>query len=122
MTKKAKTKEPKTEAPAKVRAALHDADGVFLRMVEVAKSELTELHNPAITECDLPPNAYRWNGTSYVPIRKAKKHFSITAEHAMAAGFMALHEQGIKLPEDTVKWARRYMRAFDEINSVDAGA
>jgi len=44
-----------------VRAALLDANGVYLRMDTLADpGELTPLHLPAITECDLAPGKYRW--------------------------------------------------------------
>ena len=45
----------------KVRAALLDANGVYLRMDTLADpDELTPLHLPAITSCDLAPGEYRW--------------------------------------------------------------
>ena len=44
-----------------VRAALLDANGVYLRMDTLADpGELTPLHLSAITECDLAPGEYRW--------------------------------------------------------------
>ena len=44
-----------------VRAALLDANGVYLRMDELASAEqLTPLHLPTITSCDLAPGEYRW--------------------------------------------------------------
>jgi len=112
--------KPKKETKT-VKAALHDKDGVFLRIDEVLESELTEFHNPAITECDLPSNAYRWDGKTYIPIKKVRRNFSADAETAMAMGFLALHEQGIELPQETLKWSQRYMRKFDEIKNLDKG-
>lgn len=44
-----------------VKAALLDARGVFKGMAELAdESEITPLHLPQITECDLPPDLYKW--------------------------------------------------------------
>jgi hypothetical protein len=48
-----------------MRAALLDADGVFQRIDDVA--ELTPLHLPQITQCDLPPGKYRWVPDPLVP-------------------------------------------------------
>lgn len=42
-------------------AALIDADGVFLRMEELADPrQLTARHLPQITACDLPAGKYKW--------------------------------------------------------------
>jgi len=44
-----------------VRAALLDAEGVYLRMDELAdEAALTPQHLPQITSCDLAPGEYRW--------------------------------------------------------------
>ena len=44
-----------------VRAALLDADGVYLRMDELAnRAALTARHLEKITSCDLAPGEYRW--------------------------------------------------------------
>jgi hypothetical protein len=44
-----------------IRAALLDADGVFLRIDELADaSQITDRHLARITACDLPPGEYRW--------------------------------------------------------------
>lgn len=44
-----------------IRAALLDAQGVYLRMDELADAaQLTAQHLPQITTCDLPARKYRW--------------------------------------------------------------
>ena len=44
-----------------LRAALVDADGVYLRMDELAdEAALTPQHLPQITSCDLATGEYRW--------------------------------------------------------------
>lgn len=44
-----------------IQAALLDADGVFLRIDELAsEADLTPLHLAAITSCDLAPGEYKW--------------------------------------------------------------
>lgn len=44
-----------------VKAALLNAQGHFIRMDELEDpAELTVLHLPQITECDLPPGQYKW--------------------------------------------------------------
>lgn len=44
----------------RIKAALLDENGVYLRMVEVRGAELTVRHLPSIKECDLPPGRYKW--------------------------------------------------------------
>lgn len=45
-----------------IRAALLDANDVFLRIDELAdESELTDRHVPEVTEVDFAPGAYRWD-------------------------------------------------------------
>lgn len=44
-----------------VKAALLDAQGIYLRMEELAdESQLTDRHLPTITSCDLPAGKYQW--------------------------------------------------------------
>lgn len=44
-----------------IKAALLNSEGVFERMDELGDaSQLTPLHLPQISECDLPPGKYRW--------------------------------------------------------------
>ena len=44
-----------------IKAALLDAEGNYLGMVELAHQGLiTERHLPQITACDLAPGEYRW--------------------------------------------------------------
>lgn len=44
-----------------IKAALLNEQGIFLKIDIVSKkAELTELHLPQITACDLPPGKYRW--------------------------------------------------------------
>lgn len=65
----------------KIRAALLDEHGVFLRMDELADaSQLTERHLPTITECDLPPGEYIWiahgknrAGGTFLPLEHARR-------------------------------------------------
>lgn len=66
---------------AKVKAALLDERGVFWRMDELEdESQLTALHLPKITECDLRPGQYRWqadaanpHGGAFVPLPRSKR-------------------------------------------------
>lgn len=44
-----------------IKAALLDERGVYLRMDELQdEAQLTAMHVPTITECDLAPGKYRW--------------------------------------------------------------
>ena len=44
-----------------IHAALLDANGVFLRIDELAsEADLTPRHLAAITTCDLAPGEYKW--------------------------------------------------------------
>lgn len=44
-----------------IKAALLDEAGIYERIDELASAaDLTPLHLPQITRCDLPPGRYRW--------------------------------------------------------------
>lgn len=43
-----------------MRVALLDENGVYLGLVHVNREDLTALHLPQITECDLEPGKYQW--------------------------------------------------------------
>lgn len=46
---------------AKIKAALLDENGIYLRIDELeGPKQLTPRHLPKITECDLPPGRYYW--------------------------------------------------------------
>lgn len=61
-----------------MRMALLDADGVFQGLVDA--QEITPLHLPQITDCDLPPGKYKWvsdsgspQGGAFWPVRFIKR-------------------------------------------------
>ncbi len=64
-----------------IHAALLDEQGIFLKMDALkSKAQLTPLHLPQITACDLPPRAYRWvaspaneYGGAFWPLPQPKK-------------------------------------------------
>ena len=49
-----------------MRMALLDADGIYQGLVDT--QEITPLHLPQITTCDLPPGKYRWVPDSGDPL------------------------------------------------------
>jgi hypothetical protein len=56
------------------RVALLDETGVYVGMDTIQDdSQLTALHLPAITECDLTPGAYRWDKAreTFVPLPRS---------------------------------------------------
>jgi hypothetical protein len=55
-----------------MKAALLDAAGIYLGIVEVDKTELTARHLPQIPECDLEPGRWRWNGKYMEPLKAAE--------------------------------------------------
>jgi hypothetical protein len=55
-----------------IRAALLDADGVYLRMDELTDpGDLTARHLPQIQSCDLPSGQYRWIADENNPLMGA---------------------------------------------------
>lgn len=61
-----------------MRMALLDADGVYLGLVDA--QEVTPLHLPQITKCDLPPGKYKWipdsgspTGGAFWPLKFIKR-------------------------------------------------
>jgi len=66
--------------PARIRAALLDDRGVFVRVDELESAEqLTQRHLPDVPECDLPPNEYIWIDGAFWPLEWAQR---IGADHA----------------------------------------
>lgn len=55
-----------------IKAALLDAQNVYLGIVEVQKDQLTSRHLPQVSECDLEPGRYRWNGKYFELIESTK--------------------------------------------------
>ena len=106
------TDEPMNEPQP---AALLDAEGYFVRM-EVP-DEMTERHLPQITECDLPPNAYKWNGQTFIHAPKVANEFSITTstELAIVKGFEAVQAAGIALPKETEKYLAEFRKTIDYV-------
>lgn len=88
-----------------VRAARLDENDVYVGMEEVA--ELTDRHLPHVTECDLPPGRYRWDGAAFVPLPKVTAR-KLTKEpdalRAIVKGFDSIRKSGIKLDAETDAW------------------
>jgi hypothetical protein len=101
----------KTEKPT-ITAALLDAEGYFLRMDSVA--ELTPLHLPEITECDLPPREYQWDADKRHFVR-ARADGKAPAPDFTRAVALALAEVGktIALPAETQRFLRAYAATAD---------
>ena len=106
------------ETPKIIRAAKINAAGVFVGVVEVLESELTDRHFPEFGDCDLPPNKYRWDekAGAFVPLPKNATEEVIQEPHALralVAGFIAVKESGIELPKETLDYIAWYQQTFD---------
>ena len=102
------------ETPELTRAALLDEEGYFLRIDEVA--ELTALHLPQITDCDLPPDKYRWNADKqqflYAPKKANPGKVTPDATRAVVKALDAIAQQ-IALPEESLRFIAEYKQTFD---------
>jgi hypothetical protein len=107
------TKKPK---PALVRAARLDEHGVYQGMDDLPASELTPHHLSQISDCDLPPGGYRWDGQTFVPLPKRLAERALKEPdtlRAIAAGLNAVRAAGIALPPETTAWLAWHAASFD---------
>lgn len=110
-----------------VRAAKLNHKGIFVGMDELPEDHLTPLHLRQITDCDLPPNRYRWVedaaapfGGRFVPLTRKElgevnDDPTITEAHILRGimrGFIAIRD-GEPLPDDTLKVLAWYEQSFD---------
>lgn len=112
------TEESPEEAPKPTRFAKLDVGGIYVGMEELPEEELTEFHIRDITQCDLPPNKYKWNPEkkTFEPLKKTFSKSEIDEPNALTAivlGLLAVEEQGIKLPDETRKWIAWYKTTVD---------
>lgn len=102
-----------------IRAALLDADGVFVRMDTLADArQLTARHLPKITSCDLKPGTYRWvpdpansYGGAFWPIQWLEQRKADEAAIALSLRKQAELEQVRALPAGARRAARAALRA-----------
>lgn len=99
------------------QTAVVDAKNIYLGMFEEgAELPAGALRIPEITECDLEPGRYRWQGDSFVPVRRdaeGRLQESPDMIHAIYDGFGALERQGFDFPPSTKEWMRWYATTFD---------
>lgn len=104
---------------AKVNAARIDKERqVYLGMVEVEEDELGPEHLPQISECDLPPNEYRWDPAqeTFVPLPSAQRAAEgrPTFEHALAFTLLAQWQADPALVADiALTWLDDIAKSFD---------
>ena len=105
------------------RCAHIDPNGVYLGMVEVDEAVVTARHLPQISECDLPPLAYRWvadSASSYggrfeplLPHQRPKADTVPDLERAFYATLKALDAQGTPLAVEAAAWLAWYEKSWD---------
>ncbi len=106
-------KKPKT-----TKIAVLDAAGVYQGEQEIPLADLTPDHVHLQDGCDLPPGQYRWDAVkqTFLPLRPDKqrmKEQSPQALNAIALGFIAGIEQGVKLPPETLAWVDAHIVTLD---------
>lgn len=114
------TDEDVTQAPAApgktVTVAILDASRVFVGTTEMLEREVTGAHVVLPNGCDLEPGKYRHDDArgAFVPVGDAPApEENLEALRAVALGFIALHDQGLTLPEETVKWLGWFVTTVD---------
>lgn len=92
-----------------------DENNVYHGMTEIEDHELLPTHVELQDGCDLPPGKYQWNGQSFHPITDPQriKLNNPDALNAIAMGFIAIHNSGITLPPETLKWIEFHVRSND---------
>lgn len=107
--------------PEPVKAArLEEIDGrlVFMGIDTLqGKAELTALHLPGITECDLVPGKYYWDETraAFLPLpRQNKKELEMTnASNALALTIHNLHKAGFPVQKEVRDWFNDHRKTID---------
>lgn len=104
---------------ALVRTARLDARGIYQGMVEIDPADLTDLHVPAIGECDLPADAARWVpdasnpfGGSFVFL-KAEQRAVAGAGVTLEQAFYLLTDELDKVPPLVAQWRAAFQRTAD---------
>jgi hypothetical protein len=103
-----------------VHAARIDANGIYLGMDELPADQVTALHLPQITSCDLTPGKARWIPEENNPYGghfeniKAELQSAIQPDalNAIALGILALFAQQ-PMPPETKAWLQSYFNSFD---------
>jgi hypothetical protein len=104
------------------KIAILDSNGVYHGIEEIHPDNMQSHHVELPDGCDLPPGKYRWDGSTFRPITDPEriKISNPDAFNAIAIGFIALHQQGIKLPEETEEWLDHYITTQDfELRPAD---
>lgn len=102
----------------KICIATLDADGVYRGLREVARKDVKPSDIEVPADCDLEPGKYLWNETEqrFDPVREDTPDSRLAepnVQFAIAAGFMALAEQGAVLPKETRDWLTWYRQTLD---------
>lgn len=107
-----------SKKPKMTKIAALDAAGVYQGLREIPETDLKpgDVHLPA--GCDLPAGHYRWDADkkTFIPLRPDRqkmKEQPPQALNAIAIGFIAAFEQGVKLPPETLTWIDSYVQTMD---------
>lgn len=100
------------------KTAVIDASQVFVGMYEMDESIPDGAARlPQITDCDLRPHQYLWNGASFVPLKQGLLRSRPGEPDVMKAIYGALNaiRHGKKMPEETLLWLDWYSRTVDAV-------
>lgn len=105
------------EKKSTVQVARLDANSIYQGVDEIDPGELTDSHVHLPNGCDLPPGKHRWDvqQKTFVPLQQGED-VDKPDPHALrsiAIGLMAIHEQGMPLPEETLQWLDFYSSSMD---------
>lgn len=105
-----------------ITCARINESGVFQGMESLNESDLTPLHLPQITDCDLPVDAYRWVadadaplGGAFVPLPKKTPDRQVREPNTLRAIYKALAAINAvtPLPTETREWLAWFSTTTD---------
>ena len=100
-----------------VTVATLDAGDLYQGTQEISEDELTDAHIHLPNGCDLPIGKYRFDRERKTFIDAKGANTAETpapnASRAIAISLIALHEQGLPLPLETLAWLDYYTSSID---------
>lgn len=99
-----------------VTVAMLDANRVFHGTQEIQEDQVTGTHVLLPNGCDLEPGKYRHDDEkgAFVPTSEVPPpEENPETLRNLALGFISLHDQGLTLPPETLKWLDWFTTSLD---------